>query len=86
MQTAFTFSVALQTKPVQLISQILTKKALNLNTKGEHVSEYVLKVCGQEEYLVGDYPLVRFVYIQEALSRETIPTLVAVPKEYVNSE
>ncbi|XP_046678812.1 phosphatidylinositol 4,5-bisphosphate 3-kinase catalytic subunit delta isoform [Homalodisca vitripennis] len=83
-ETAFTFSVKHTMNPVQLLGLILTKKALNLNTRGEHVSEYVLKVCGQEEYLVGDHPLSRFVYIQEALSRDIIPTLVAVSIDTVN--
>lgn len=74
------------TTPIQLLAMILNKKALNLNTRGEHVNDYVLKVCGQEEYLVGDYPLIQFVYIQEALSRDIIPTLVAVSVDSVASK
>lgn len=74
------------TTPIQLLAMILNKKALNLNTRGEHVNDYVLKVCGQEEYLVGDCPLIQFVYIQEALSRDIIPTLVAVSVDSVASK
>lgn len=73
-------------KPVELLSLILQKKALNLNTKREQVSDYILKVCGQEEYLLGDYPLIRYAYIQDAISRDIIPTLVAVSIDCVNSK
>lgn len=62
---------------------ILNKKAITLNTKGERPSEFMLKVCGQEEYLIGDYPLVRFLYIQECLSRDITPTVVVISVDSV---
>lgn len=82
-ETAFTFNCQYTATPIQLLTQILNKKAITLNAKGEHVSEFVLKVCGQEEYLVGEYPLVSFVYIQESLSRDLTPTLVTVSVQSV---
>lgn len=63
---------------MQLLQLILNKKSITLNMKGEHPKEFMLKVCGQEEYLIGDYPLVRFLYIQECLSREVTPTVVVI--------
>uniref|UniRef100_A0A1B6CVF3 phosphatidylinositol 3-kinase n=1 Tax=Clastoptera arizonana TaxID=38151 RepID=A0A1B6CVF3_9HEMI len=83
-ETKFMFHVQHTTTPKQLMVSILNKKAITLNTKGEHVSDFVLKVCGQEEYLVGDYPLVNFTYIQEALCRDVTPTLVTVSVKSVD--
>ena len=78
LQMMFTFNVPHTTTPELLISMILQKKAITLNSKGEHVSEFALKACGREEYLVGDYPLIRFLYIQEALSQDATPSLVII--------
>lgn len=59
-----------------------------LNVRGEKPSDYVLKVCGQDEYLVGDHPLIDFQYIQDSLSRDETPSLVTiyvhnVPSKYI---
>lgn len=64
--------------PHKLLVTILNKKAITLNSRGEHPSDFVLKVCGQEEFLVGDYPIIQFLYIQETLSADAIPTLVII--------
>jgi len=44
----------------------------------EEAQDFVLKVLGREEYLVGDYPLIQFVYIQEMLARDMTPTVVTM--------
>lgn len=85
-QTKFMFHVQHSTTPLQLMGSILNKKAITLNTKGEHVSDFVLKVCGQEEYLVGEFPLVTFTYIQESLCRDMTPTLVTVSVKSVDGK
>lgn len=77
-ETTFKFNIPYTMTPHQLLLTILNKKAIALNFRGEHPSDYVLKVCGQEEYLVGEYPLVQFLYIQEVLASDDIPTLVTV--------
>ncbi|XP_066998274.1 phosphatidylinositol 4,5-bisphosphate 3-kinase catalytic subunit delta isoform [Anabrus simplex] len=77
-ETSFTFNIPYTMTPYQLLVTILNKKAITLNSRGEHPSEFVLKVCGQEEFLVGEYPLVQFLYIQETLARDGLPTLVTV--------
>lgn len=46
--------------------------------RGEPASNYVLKVCGREEYLFGDFPLIQFQYIQEMLSRDLVPQVMTV--------
>lgn len=62
-QTTFTFNVSRVTTPVELMEMIITKmnRSLKVNKRSD---EYILKVCGQEEYIYGDSPLIDFVYIQ----------------------
>ena len=50
---------------------------------GEKPSDFTLKVCGQEEYLIGEYPLIQFSYIQDCLARDITPTLVTLSTESV---
>ncbi|XP_052755017.1 phosphatidylinositol 4,5-bisphosphate 3-kinase catalytic subunit delta isoform [Galleria mellonella] len=64
--------------PQQHIEIILRKQAKSLNIRGEHPHNYVLKVCGREEYLFGDYPLIQFKYVQEMLSRDSVPQVMTV--------
>lgn len=47
-------------------------------SRGERPSDFTLKVCGQEEYLIGDFPLIQFSYIQDCLARDMTPTLVTL--------
>ncbi|GAB0088558.1 phosphatidylinositol 4,5-bisphosphate 3-kinase catalytic subunit delta isoform [Sergentomyia squamirostris] len=77
-ETSFTFSVRYDMTPHKLLDTILTKKALTTNKQliRDRVSDYILKVCGQDEFLFGEYPLVQFLYIQDTLSRNGVPTVV----------
>jgi len=44
----------------------------------------MLKICGQEEYLIGDkIPLIQFSYIQDCLAKDMMPTLVVLSKQSV---
>lgn len=47
-------------------------------SKGEKPKDFILKVCGQEEFLIGEYPLIQFSYIQDCLARDMTPTLVTM--------
>lgn len=82
-ETVFTFNIHYTTTPKKLMQQILNKKANTLNARGERPNDFVLKVVGQDEYLVGDHPLIQFEYVQETLSRDGTPTLVTVGAENV---
>lgn len=77
-ETTFTFQIPHNMTPHQLLVQILNKKAITLNSRGEKPVDFILKVCGQEEYLIGDYPLIQFFYIQDCLARDITPTLVTL--------
>lgn len=80
LQTIFTFNVSLTTTPDQLLMQIIKKRALTLKTKNEVCSDFILKVCGREEYIVGLHALIDFAYVQDSLSQNLNPTLAAVSK------
>ncbi|KAG6442170.1 hypothetical protein O3G_MSEX002201 [Manduca sexta] len=62
----------------QHIEMILLKLAKNHDRRNEHAHNYVLKVCGREEYLFGDHPLIQFLYIQEMLSIDGVPQVMIV--------
>ncbi|KAG7306900.1 hypothetical protein JYU34_007008 [Plutella xylostella] len=77
-EISFTFNVPVTRTPQQHIEYIINKKANSLNIRGDHPRHYVLKVCGQEEYLLGDHPLIQFLYIQEKLASNGVPEVVSV--------
>ncbi|EFN66382.1 Phosphatidylinositol-4,5-bisphosphate 3-kinase catalytic subunit beta isoform [Camponotus floridanus] len=83
-ETAFTFQIAHTTTPPELLEIILNKRANTLNTRGEQPNDFTLKICGQEEYLIGDnIPLIQFNYIQDCLAKDIVPTLVTLSKQSV---
>ncbi|XP_077283888.1 phosphatidylinositol 3-kinase 92E [Arctopsyche grandis] len=77
--TTYTFNVSYTITPQLLLKTILAKRANAMNTRGEQPSDFILKICGREEYLFGDYPLIQFIYIQETLSRDGVPTVITLP-------
>ncbi|XP_034936238.1 phosphatidylinositol 4,5-bisphosphate 3-kinase catalytic subunit delta isoform-like [Chelonus insularis] len=77
-ETTYTFQISHDTTPYQLIDLILKKRANTLMSKDEIPSDFTLKVCGQEEYLIGDYPLIQYSYIQNCISRDITPTLITI--------
>lgn len=78
MQSSFTFNVPPTIKPRKLLEMILFKRATIMNIRNERANEYVLKVCGQDEFLVGDCELIQFQYIQDCISKDIMPTLVTL--------
>jgi phosphatidylinositol-4,5-bisphosphate 3-kinase len=82
-ENSFTFSVSPLIKPNKLLEMILVKKANILNIRNERCNDYVLKVCGQDEYLVGDHHIIQFQYIQDSLSRDITPIVVTVQVDNV---
>ncbi|XP_076669716.1 phosphatidylinositol 3-kinase 92E isoform X5 [Andrena cerasifolii] len=82
-ETAFTFQISHTTTPYQLLVSILNKRANTLMSFG-HPNDFTLKVCGQEEYLIGDYPLIQFSYIQDCLAKDVTPTLVTSSRDSVS--
>lgn len=77
MQTSFTFKVPLTIRPRELIEMFLSKTA-SINFKSGTANDYILKVCGQDEFLVGDNEVIHFQYVQDCMSKDIIPTLVTL--------
>lgn len=86
MQSSFTLNVPYTIKPIKLIENILNKRETLLNIKGERPCDYVLKVCGQEEYLIGDYELIEFQYVQDSIARDIMPVLITMAVHRVPSK
>lgn len=72
--------------PQQHIDTILKKKVNSLNMRGEDPRNYVLKVCGREEYLFGKEPLIQFLYIQEMLAKDGVPQVMTVSMDKLTRE
>jgi len=68
---------------IELLKLALGKKAVNTNSKIEDPSNYLLKVCGQQEFLLGENALVYFTYIQDALAKDMSPVVIVVPVSYL---
>ncbi|XP_015181948.1 PREDICTED: phosphatidylinositol 4,5-bisphosphate 3-kinase catalytic subunit delta isoform [Polistes dominula] len=83
-ETSFTFQIPHSITPYELLVLILNKRANTMMLRGEHPNDFILKVCGQEEYLIGEYPLIQFNYIQDCLAKDITPTLVTLNADSVS--
>lgn len=85
--TCFSFSIAHTTTPFQLLTMALQRNAHRLGQypiEDDIASGYVLRVTGRQEYLIGDYPLSRFLYVRNSLSREEVPSFVTINSQNVH--
>ena len=48
--------------------------------------EFIFRVKGLIEYMEGDIPLARFIYIQQCIKLDQDVQLIVVPRQSVNSE
>lgn len=74
-----TLQVSCRMKPNELMDLIMQKtssKSSKMKHFQRNAGNYILKICGQEEYIFGDCPLIQFTYIQDKLSRGETPTVV----------
>ncbi|XP_037722710.1 phosphatidylinositol 4,5-bisphosphate 3-kinase catalytic subunit delta isoform [Drosophila subpulchrella] len=75
-QSTFTLSVNEQDTPFTLTESTLQKMNRSQMKMNDRTGDYILKVSGRDEYLLGDYPLIQFLYIQETLSDSAVPNVV----------
>lgn len=76
-ETSFTFCVPYNISPYKFAESVLSKMARTKHVLArERPSDFIFKICGRDEYLFGDYPLIQFIYIQETLSRDGVPAVV----------
>lgn len=76
-----TLKVSCHIKPKELMELIMQKTSIKMKNFHRNAKNYILKICGQEEYIFGDNPLIQFIYIQDKLSRGETPTVVV---KYMN--
>ncbi|KAL5491772.1 hypothetical protein EMCRGX_G017129 [Ephydatia muelleri] len=74
------------------VSALATDTAVNVIEKIQHfvcfderqsLDDFILKVCGLEEFLIGCHPLYQYSYIRRSLTRHKVPILVLMPKSVV---
>ncbi|CAG7732141.1 unnamed protein product [Allacma fusca] len=56
------------------------KKIASLDNSNKQCSDYVLKICSRQEYLLGSFPITQYKYIRDAVRREEIPQLEFVER------
>ncbi|XP_058063113.1 phosphatidylinositol 4,5-bisphosphate 3-kinase catalytic subunit delta isoform [Anopheles bellator] len=71
-----TVKVTCQATPDEVLKRILEKKQFLAKARNDNSGDYILKVCGHEEYIYGAHPINRFQYVQDCLSRDEPPTFV----------
>lgn len=85
-QTAFTLGATETVTTQQHIDRFVTKLANTLGIRVENPRNILLKVCGRDEYIFGDYPLIQFLYIQEVLYKDGVPQVMTVNKDKLPCE
>uniref|UniRef100_A0A182KF04 phosphatidylinositol 3-kinase n=1 Tax=Anopheles christyi TaxID=43041 RepID=A0A182KF04_9DIPT len=70
-----TVKVPCRASPDEVLKRIL-KKQNQSKARNDNSTEYILKVCGREEYIYGAHPMISFQYVQDSLSRDETPTFV----------
>ena len=82
------FSIAHTTRPFQLLAMALQKYAMltgqyPFSPNPDIASDFILKLCGRQEYLIGDYAISRFLCVRELLAKEMLPSFTIIPIEKV---
>ncbi|XP_050079689.1 phosphatidylinositol 4,5-bisphosphate 3-kinase catalytic subunit beta isoform [Anopheles maculipalpis] len=71
-----TVKVPCRATPDEVLNRILEKKRISLKARMDNSGDFILKVCGREEYIYGAHPMISFQYVQDCLSRDETPTFV----------
>lgn len=76
--SSFTHEIPYQLTPMLILKKILTKMSHTISSNKPQPSfeEYILKICGQEEYIFGDNQIIQFLHVQDVLSANGIPSFV----------
>ncbi|XP_010771377.1 phosphatidylinositol 4,5-bisphosphate 3-kinase catalytic subunit alpha isoform-like [Notothenia coriiceps] len=80
--------------PEQLIAESIRKKSRSMHLSPqqlrlcvqEYQGQYILKVCGCDEYLLEKYPLSQYKYIRSCIIVGRLPHLMLVSKESLYSQ
>ena len=61
IQVYYTFLVGVSSRPHDLVQMVIEKREKTTGCNIGPPEHFVLKVCGREDYLIGDYPLSQFM-------------------------
>jgi phosphatidylinositol-4,5-bisphosphate 3-kinase len=76
--STMTMEVTCSMRADELLEKIIAKMTMKYNASHFNVDELVLKFCGQEEYILGDFPIIKFTCVQESLLRNETPSFVVM--------
>lgn len=90
----YTLKVSHSSLPEQLIAESIRKKSRSMHLSPqqlrlcvqEYQGQYILKVCGCDEYLLEKYPLSQYKYIRSCISVGRLPHLMLVSKDSLFSQ
>ncbi|KAK5931618.1 hypothetical protein CesoFtcFv8_000124 [Champsocephalus esox] len=90
----YTLKVSHDSLPEQLIAESIRKKSRSMHLSPqqlrlcvqEYQGQYILKVCGCDEYLLEKYPLSQYKYIRSCIIVGRLPHLMLVSKESLYSQ
>lgn len=70
-------TVSSKCQPAEVVAMLLK---LRTDMSDQEPDDYILKIFGLDEYLYGNYPLIRFKYVYQCLVKNMAPQLWLVPK------
>ncbi|XP_077865458.1 phosphatidylinositol 4,5-bisphosphate 3-kinase catalytic subunit alpha isoform-like, partial [Saccoglossus kowalevskii] len=87
----YTVKITHDAMPIDLIAETIRKKTRSMDLTPtqqqrcveEYKGTYVLKVCGCGEYLLGNYPITQYKFLQQCIIKGTLPQLMLMSKESV---
>lgn len=82
--SSFTHEVFYNLSPTQILKKILMKMSHTSNKPHQSYDDYILKICGQDEYIFGDNQIIQFLHVQDMLSSNGIPNFVIQAKTNVD--
>jgi phosphatidylinositol-4,5-bisphosphate 3-kinase len=68
-----TVQVDVSSKPSDVIEAVFNRKSIQIDGSPQ---DYLLKVCGREEYLIKDYQLHHYKYIRQCIAKSLRPELL----------
>ncbi|XP_071187572.1 phosphatidylinositol 4,5-bisphosphate 3-kinase catalytic subunit alpha isoform-like, partial [Salvelinus alpinus] len=89
----YTLKISHDSLPEQLIAEAIRKKTRSMHLSvqqlrlcvQEYQGQYILKVCGCDEYLLEKYPLSQYKYIRSCITVGRLPHLMLVSKDSLYS-
>lgn len=82
--SSYTHEVCYDLKPMEILQRILMKISHTTNKPRQSYDEFILKICGQDEYIFGENQIIQFLHVQDMLSSNDIPKFVIQAKTNVD--